>query len=250
MFAIPFVVYVGSAVTTKTNLGLSWYHFLIITGMAIFFSYLGNVFSLKSIEYAPNPGYSLVLSKSYVVFTTLIAIPLFHATLNLKSVVAIALIIIFSALVMISKKQERNEQVNSLWLPLAFGSFFCWGLLSLASRFLQSVGVGTIPRLVYMMFIVTVLILGEMKIKKVPWKNLNKTQWLLFTAIGLASAAFNLFMQLGINTAPNIGFVNAINASSIAAVTIFASLIFKDELTKRKLFGVIGVTVGLILLVL
>lgn len=250
MFAVPFIVYFGSVLTTNTNLSLSWYPLIIVVSMAFFFSYLGNVFSLKSIESAPNPGYSLVLSKSYVVFTTLAAIPLFHATFNLKSGVAILCIIVSSALVMISRKQEKTESTNSRWLPLAFGAFFCWGLLSLSSRYLQSIGVTALTRLVYLTLIVTILIFGEMKLKKIPWKSMNKHQWLLFIGIGLASSAFNYFMQLAINTAPNIGFVNAINASSIAAVTIFSSLIFKDELTKRKLFGVIGVIAGLILLVL
>jgi uncharacterized membrane protein len=250
MFAIPLFVYLGILVTTKTNLFVSPYQLIILMIAAFFFSYLGNVFSLKSIEYAPNPGYSLVLSKSYVVFTSLAAIPLFHATLSLKSAFAIVLIVIFSALVMITKKKESKEHVRPLWLPLAIGAFFCWGMLSLASKYLLTIGVLIIPRLIYSMSLVTVFIMGEMKINKVPWKNLSKNQWFILLAIGLASAAFNYFMQLGINTAPNIGYVNAINASSIAAVTIFSALFFKDELTKRKLIGVIGVTIGLILLVL
>ena len=56
-------------------------------------------------------------------------------------------------------------------------------------------------------------------------------------------------MQVGFDLAPNIGYVNAINAASIAAVTVFSALLFKDELTLKKLVGVLGIIFGLIILV-
>jgi hypothetical protein len=72
----------------------------------------------------------------------------------------------------------------------------------------------------------------------------------VFSTIGILSAAFNYFMQVGIQLAPNVGYVNAVNASSISAVTIGAVLFFHDDFSKRKFLGVIGVTIGLILLVI
>jgi uncharacterized membrane protein len=73
---------------------------------------------------------------------------------------------------------------------------------------------------------------------------------ILYLIIGLLSFSFNYFQFEAIKTAPNIGYVNAINASSISAVTLFAALLFHDELTKRKLIGVIGVTFGLLIILL
>ncbi len=66
--------------------------------------------------------------------------------------------------------------------------------------------------------------------------------------IGICSTGFNLFQFMAIGSAPNVGYVNAINASSISAVTILAVVLFKDELSKQKLVGVLGVTIGLLLL--
>lgn len=74
MFAVPLVVFIFMAAGTHTSLSVNWYQFLILVILSIFFSYLGNAISLKSIEYAPNPGYSLVISKSYVVFTSIASI--------------------------------------------------------------------------------------------------------------------------------------------------------------------------------
>jgi uncharacterized membrane protein len=97
---------------------------------------------------------------------------------------------------------------------------------------------------------VTFLILSEIKITKAKVKINSKLELLIFILIGIFWAACNYFMQLGFQEAPNIGYVNAVNASSIAIVTIFSGIIYKDELNIRKVIGVIGVIMGLILLVI
>jgi uncharacterized membrane protein len=71
-----------------------------------------------------------------------------------------------------------------------------------------------------------------------------------FVLIGIFSSVFNYFNFYSISIAPNVGYVNAINASSISLVTIFSILLFKDEFSWRKLYGVFGVTADLLLLLL
>jgi hypothetical protein len=66
MFLIPVLVYLVLIVRTPTSFRLQPFEYLLIFVQGVFFSYLGNVFSLKGIEYAPNPGYSLIISKSYL----------------------------------------------------------------------------------------------------------------------------------------------------------------------------------------
>src|SRR3989344_268863 len=92
MFVIPAIVYVLLGIVTHESFVLTFEQTVVVTIIAVFFSYFGNYFSLRAIEYAPNPGYSLTISKSYVVFTTLVAVFLFGAALSLKNVTAIALI--------------------------------------------------------------------------------------------------------------------------------------------------------------
>ena len=249
MFFIPVVMFGVTAVSLGTDLTVSWYELLVLAVMAFFFSYLGNIFSLKSIEVAPNPGYSLVLSKSYVVFTTIIAIPLFHQQLTARAALAIAIIIISSAIIMVTGKVKPAAHVPSSWLPLAVGAFFCWGMLSVASKYLLLIGVDVLPRLIYTMSIVTLLIAVEMRMKKMRWQSLSKTAWGVLTGIGILSAGFNYFMQEGFVTAPNIGYINAMNASSIGMVVIGSAIFFHDEFSWRKFIGVVGVILGLILLV-
>lgn len=85
MFALPLFFYLLVLPGTRDSLAITPFHFFIIVVMSVFFSYLGNVFSLKSIELAPNPGYSLILSKSYVVLTTLVAVLAFHSVLTIRA---------------------------------------------------------------------------------------------------------------------------------------------------------------------
>jgi drug/metabolite transporter (DMT)-like permease len=250
LFIVPLILYSGLVWFSHISLRVTWNQLGLLVIMAIFFSYLGSVFSLKSIEYAPNPGYSLILSKSYVLFTTIAGLFLFHGILTVRSGLAIGLIILFSGLVMVGKPKTDQSHVRKSWLPLAIGSFFCWGMLAIGSKYLLNLGMPIYARLIYSMAVVTCLILGEMRLAKEKIQVPSKLGLVILFLVGVNGAAFNYFQQLGLQLAPNIGYINAINAASIAGVTLFSTFLFGDELTKKKLLGVLGITVGLILLVL
>ena len=215
---------------------------------AIVLSYIPSVMSLKSIAIAPNPGYSLVTSKSYVIFTSFLAVPLFGAKLPTLALLAILLIVGFSALIMIDPKKSHHVN-NHAWIPLAFGAFFGWGFLSLVAKYFFSQGMTPLIFLTYLSILVSICILVEVRIKKHSLKPALQHKG-SFVMIGLAAMGFNYFNFSAIAHAPNVGFVNATNAASIAAVTVFSILLFKDEFSWRKLIGVFGVVAGLFTLFL
>lgn len=249
MFLIPVLVYMVLTLKTPTSFTLTPFQYVLIIVQGIFFSYLGNAFSLKGIEYSPNPGYSLIISKSYVVFTAIASIFVFSAPLTAKTVIAIVFIVLFSALITIEKDKNRTDS-NKMWLPYTMGAFFCWGFLALSSKYLLNAGVPILSRLILSMMVTTVLIFGEILIKKVEWKKISKDQLITLLLIGVFGASFNYFMQVGFNLAPNVGYVNATNAASISLLTLMSAFFFKDELTVKKMIGIIGVTAGLLLLFL
>ncbi len=249
MFLIPVLVYLGVIVKTPTSFALKPFEYFLIVVQGIFFSYLGNVFSLKGIEYAPNPGYSLIISKSYVVFTAIASVFLFSAPLTLKSVVAMACIVVFSAFITINKDKSRTSS-NTLWIPYTMGAFFCWGLLALSSKYLLNMGVPILTRLILSMLVVTVLTFGEILLKKINVFRINKLQIVTLLSMGMFGASYAYFMQVGFQLAPNVGYVNATNAASISLLTLMSAFFFKDELTIKKMIGILGVTVGLLLLFL
>lgn len=249
MFLIPVPIYAALALHTQTRFAFTPVECVLIAIQAVFFSYLGNVFSLKSIEYAPNPGYSLMISKSYVVFTTIASIFLFATPLTGNAVLAITLIVAFSALIVIDRDKDRPA-AHSSWFLYAIGSFFCSGMLALSSKYLLNMGVPILARLLLSMFLTSVLILGETVYKKIKLTGITSDQLVTLLLIGCLGASFSYFMQVGFNLAPNVGFVNATNAASISLLTLMSAIIFKDELTARKMIGIVGVTAGLILLFL
>ena len=249
MFLVPILVYMAVTIRVPTRFSLTPFEYLLIIVQGIFFSYLGNAFSLKGIKYARNPGYSLIISKSYVVFTALASVFIFSAPLTIQSVIAIMIIILFSALITIDKNKDKST-ANTLWLPYTIGAFFCWGFLALSSKYLLNVGVPILTRLILSMVVTTVFIIGEILYKKVAWKKVTKDQLITLVFIGIFGASFNYYMQVGFNLTPNVGFVNATNAASISLLTLLSAFFFKDELTLKKMVGIAGVTVGLLLLFL
>ncbi len=249
MFLIPVLVYSVIAVSTPTSFTLRPVEYLLILIQGIFFTYLGNLFSLKGIELSPNPGYSLIISKSYVIFTSIASVFIFSAPLTFKSVVAILLIIIFSAFITLDKN-KNNTAFNNLWLPYTMGAFFCWGLLALSSKYLLNLGVPILTRLILSMLVATGLIIREVAAKKIFLIKINQPQIMTLILTGIFGSIYAYFMQVAFNLAPNVGYVNATNAASISLLALLSAYFFKDELTLKKMIGIFGVTAGLLLLFL
>ena len=247
MFAIPLIAYIIIGVVNSSNLGISLWQTLILLATAVVFAYGGNKASLHAIDVAPNPGYSLVLSKSYVLFTTLVAVTLLGAEITAQRVLAILIIVGFSALIMINPKGAKKVK-SEKWILLSLGAFFAWGMLSLSSKYLFNNGVDTIAFLIYLYALVTFCIIFMDKVRISKIKEVSSSAKLLLIGTGIFSTLFNLGQFEAIKLAPNVGYVNAINAASISMVTVFAVILFKDELTLKKAIGVLGVTAGLILL--
>lgn len=247
MFGIPLVVYIVIGIINVSDLRITLWQGVVLLVAAVVFAYGGNKASLYAIESAPNPGYSLVLSKSYVLFTTLVAVTLLGAELTAQKTLAIVVIVAFSALIMIDPKGAKKVK-SEKWILLSLCAFFAWGMLSLSSKYLFNHGVDTIAFLIYLYALVTLCILVNDKVRIKKIKEMSNTAKVLLLGTGIFSTLFNLGQFQAIRLAPNVGYVNAINAASISMVTVFAVILFKDELTPKKAVGVLGVTVGLILL--
>jgi drug/metabolite transporter (DMT)-like permease len=247
MFAIPLVAYVVMSIINSSSMAITGWQVVILVITAIVFAYGGNKASLHAIDAAPNPGYSLVLSKSYVMFTTIVAVTLLGAELTVQKAAAILLIVVFSAVIMVTRKGAKKVK-SEKWILLSFGAFFAWGMLSLSSKYLFNHGVDTTAFLIYLYALVTLCIVSIDKVKVSKIKEVPNNAKLLLLGTGIFSTLFNLGQFEAIKLAPNVGYVNAINAASIAAVTVFAVILFKDELTPRKAVGILGVVAGLVLL--
>ena len=244
---LPPAIFVGLYnLLQKKSFEIPLLYLAIIGFAAFFFSWLGNIASLKALKKAPNPGYSLVISKSYVLMTSILSVWIFGSSLTMKAIIAIVLIVAFSTMIIIDKRKNHDVKDNS-WIWLTFGAFLAWSFLALTLKHLTNQGLESTVILFYLMLFVSVLISVQLALKRSK-VQLKKNYLPLFLSMGIASTFFNLFIILGYQYAPNPGYINAANAGSIALVTIFSALLFKDELNPKKVFGVLGVIGSLVLL--
>lgn len=245
MFAIPAMIYVVFNIASDIDLSISWQHLLILLVTAICFSWLGNLASLRALAVAPNPGYSLIISKSYVVLSTILAVPLFGSELTPKSCFAILIVIASSSIIMVGKNDRKKS--NKTWILYTLGAFCAWAFLALVLTYLGQQGLQPTQITFYLMLFVTILIGTEMIVRKSSLPR-KRNDILLFIGIGIASAVFNLCLVWGYQVAPNPGYINAANTASIALLSILSWLVFKDSLSKTKVAGIIGIVAGLLLL--
>jgi drug/metabolite transporter (DMT)-like permease len=247
-YMIPLVSFITLVIVQGLSIDIGLTNIIYIFLVAFFTQYVAGKLSLKAIDMAPNPGYSLILSKSSVVITSIASVFLFNSELGWKQIISILIILAFSALVTIDPDKTTRKK-NSKWLIYSVIVLILWAIWSLFSKYIGERGVNPAVTLMYVCLFVTLSVLVEM-IRDSSIKKFQQQNWGLLFLTGISTAIFYLSLQFAFKAAPNVGYVNAVNASSIAALTVASGLIFKDDLNKRKLLGVFGVTAGLLLLVL
>lgn len=207
----------------------------------IFFAFLANKASFKSIELAPNPGYSLVISKSYVVMTIFAAVPLFGAHLSAMSLLAILCIVGFSALIVLGGKVHHTK--STAWLPLAIFAFFGWGCMSLIAKYVFSHGWSPVVYLVYAQPTILACALIEMYRRKIRADFITKNIG-LFALIGLSHSAFT-FSIFFPSVRAQCRVCECRERRVHCGCHRVRGAVFKDDLTLRKVIGVLGVIAGL-----
>lgn len=218
--------------------------FLLMIPVCILCSWLPNLMSLKSMKLAPNIWYSLMISKSYVVITAIIAVPLLGSVLHWIDILAIAIIIWFMSLILIEpKKSQSTTTIQQRLLPSVYACIWrAW--LALASAWFIKQWISPLVINFWIFTIVSVIILVESIITS---KNIlpPRNSWLPTLWVIIAMVVFNRSLQTWYAIAPNPGYINAANASSIALLTLMSSWIFKDDLSIRKIIGIVGVVIGI-----
>jgi drug/metabolite transporter (DMT)-like permease len=217
---------------------------------AFFLSYIGSSVSYVAISKAPNAGYSLIIQKSYAVYTSIAAIYLFHSTLTVTKFVAILIVLASTAFISISPDKKVKKQ-NYWWVILSFISFFCFGTLRLTNKMFVSAGVPVIVLLFWTQaFVAFFSTIDYLLHKEKLDLKIHRNDIPILVALGISVTFFYYFLQISEVTAPNIGYVNILNTASNAVYTILVAWLFKDKLTKEKILAVITATIGIIILVI
>ncbi len=247
-FALPLIFLIIIIFSQKISIDISLTQIAIIGLSAVFLSFLGNYFSVKGIKTSSNPGFSLIIQKSYGAFTLFVAPILFESEITLKGVAGTFLIIIFG-LVLTYEKGKKIISKDNIWIAYSMGAFFCFGFLSLCAKYLFTQELNVYVYMLFLYFFVLLVGIVQLIIKNKGKKvTINLQVVIIVALIGALAFVFNLTKNFAMSAAPNIGYVNAANAGSIAALTIVSAIIFKDKLNLKKMVGVIGIFIGLVLI--
>lgn len=249
-FSIPMILFFTFNIIQGNNMFLPWNILLLILLASFFLSYISSSASYIAIQKAPNAGYAVIIQKSYAIYTSIAAIFLFNSTLTPIKFIAILITLASVGFISISSKKKDGSH-NYLWVMLSIVSFFGFGTLRLTNKVFINSGIPSTVLLFWTMLFVALFSIIDYLLHR---KNLNikikRSDLLILLGIGVSVTFFYYFLQISEVAAPNIGYVNVINASSNAIYTLLVAWIFKDKLTRNKLLAVITATIGIILLLI
>lgn len=224
----------------------------VVTLLSIFvlktlFNYIGTIAGYKSMEDAPNAGYSLVIQKSYAVYTLFASVILFGSEISLRKFIISGFILICASLVAFTKSTSETK-LSYKWVLYAILAMFCFGSISLSSKYLATLGINPTSQIFWSSsFTLLVTMMDSWRVKqKISIPNI--TVGVYMALLGITVCGFYYFKLISELNAPNLGYVATVNAASNAIYTILVALIFKDALSPKKLLAVTGMTVGLIML--
>ena len=69
-------------------------NFLPIAFLAATFSFVANIFNIKGIAIAPNPGYHESIKNTQILFTTLLSVPLLGASLSKQKLLGVIVVLV------------------------------------------------------------------------------------------------------------------------------------------------------------
>lgn len=217
-----------------------WWDMLgIMVPCCILFSWLANLASLISMQHAPNIGYSLMISKSYVVIATLLAIPFFWSYFSWVDWLAIVMIVWCMSLILIepwSKKSGNNSNNKNTWwiFPALYACVGRAGL-SLSSTYFIRSWIDPLVVNFWIFLIVSLVMIWDILIKReknfLSSVSIRSVLWVVVSMM-----VFNWSLQAWYKVAPNPWYINAANTSSIAILTLISSWIFWDDLSRKKIY--------------
>lgn len=248
-YLMPLVLYFALILISGKSFVMSPLGFLVTLLSAILFNYIGTIIAFKAVESAPNIGYSVIIQKSYAIYTSIASVFLFGSELPIYKFFAILLILFFTGLIAIDVNVKKKASIGK-WAWLSFIVFFLFGGITLSSRYAVILGEDPLVFLFWVILTSAVIsVFQYLKENKGKWPKVDEKTLLWLFAMSLAVSVFYWGLNMSAATSPNVGYTGAINASSNAALTVASAIIYKEELKLRKLIGVVGVVIGLIILI-
>lgn len=245
-YIIPTIIFLIISLISGQRIIFPIIFILSIMVLRVLFNYAGTILGFKSMELAPNAGYSLVIQKSYAIYTLFAAALIYGSEVSVKRFVLSGFILICAGVVAYSKKSKTVKSTK--WVLYAVLTMLCFGSISLSSKYFAAQGIMPAPQLFWSCLLTLFITIGDSYRVKLSSIKLTKEILTYMIILGVSVSSLYYFKVVAEVAAPNLGYVAAINAASNAVYTVLVAKIFGDSLSLKKLLAIIGMTIGLILL--
>ncbi len=220
-----------------------WYIFLLF--LASISASASNLLVLQSFKKSSNPGFSLALSSTAVIWVTIIGLLFFNATITLISGFGIIFVIIGVGFMHV-RKINPDFRWGFLALTAGILNAVFWVIIKLVQSFDISISAGTLLFYTTLPQIPIFYIVKKLKGQKQKTKFSPKNVFWVLVVGGIIGALGNGLNIFSVANSPNPGYPLAIITSSSIITLFFSKIFFGSRLEIRQVIATFLIILGIV----
>lgn len=240
------MVFIVGSFNTISSIDSKSFIFLILSGLSTGASWI-CYFKALSIG---DINKVVAIDKSSIILTVLFAIIILKETNNLIFKIIFTVLIGIGTFMMIEKKEQTKTNIKETFIIYAFLAAIFAALTSILAKIgISNVesNLGTAIRTFFVLLMAFIIVISKGKLSQI--KTINKREFIFICLSGIATGAswlcYYYAIQKGI-----VSVVVPIDKLSILVSISLSYIIFKENLTKKFLLGLLLIVVGTLLMTL
>lgn len=240
------MVFIVGSFNTISSIDAKSFIFLILSGLSTGASW---IFYFKALSIG-DINKVVAIDKSSIILTVLFAIIILKETNNLIFKIIFTVLIGIGTFMMIEKKEQTKTNVKETFIIYAFLAAIFSALTSILAKIgISNVesNLGTAIRTFFVLLMAFIIVTSKGKLNQI--KTINKREFIFICLSGIATGAswlcYYYAIQKGI-----VSVVVPIDKLSILVSISLSYIIFKENLTKKSLLGLLLIVIGTLLMTL
>lgn len=240
------MVFIVGSFNTISSIDAKSFIFLILSGLSTGISWI-CYFKALSIG---DINKVVAIDKSSIILTVLFAIIILKETNNLIFKIIFTVLIGIGTFMMIEKKEQTKTNIKETFIIYTFLAAIFAALTSILAKIgISNVesNLGTAIRTFFVLLMAFIIVISKGKLSQI--KTINKREFIFICLSGIATGAswlcYYYAIQKGI-----VSVVVPIDKLSILVSISLSYIIFKENLTKKSLLGLLLIVIGTLLMTL
>lgn len=240
------MVFIVGSFNTISSIDAKSFIFLILSGLSTGASWI-CYFKALSIG---DINKVVAIDKSSIILTVLFAIIILKETNNLIFKIIFTVLIGIGTFMMIEKKEQTKTNIKETFIIYAFLASIFAALTSILAKIgISNVesNLGTAIRTFFVLLMAFIIVISKGKLSQI--KTINKREFIFICLSGIATGAswlcYYYAIQKGI-----VSVVVPIDKLGILVSISLSYIIFKENLTKKSLLGLLLIVIGTLLMTL